>query len=326
MIAAGELGALHFVHGAYLQDWLLEPTDFSWRLEPDKGGASSAIGDIGSHWCDLVQHVAGQRIVEVLADLTTVVDDAAQAGRGDRGVRGEPATTAREPVAITQRRSRHDPRAVRRRREGLRLGRPGLRRPQERSVVRGQRPAGVAALAAGAAERAVDRPPRRGERACCRRTRRCSRRARAPTRTCRAGTRRAGPDAFCNVMRDIYGFIADGKRPLGSAAAGVRHVRRRLSRGLPRRRDSRQPSRGGVWTRSGDERSETVDEAWSVHAGVRQADDRRDAREGAGARHVQAIELGTGGWPGRDHLDLDALLDNKPCARRLPADDRRRRA
>ena len=39
MIAGGELGALHFVHGAYLQDWLLEPTDFSWRLEPDKGGA-----------------------------------------------------------------------------------------------------------------------------------------------------------------------------------------------------------------------------------------------------------------------------------------------
>ena len=50
MIAAGGLGALHFVHGSYLQDWLLEPTDFSWRLEPDKGRASSAIGDIGQHW------------------------------------------------------------------------------------------------------------------------------------------------------------------------------------------------------------------------------------------------------------------------------------
>ena len=74
MIAGGELGAVHFVHGAYLQDWLLEPTDFSWRLEPEKGGASSAVGDIGSHWCDLVQHVAGRRIVEVLADLTTVID------------------------------------------------------------------------------------------------------------------------------------------------------------------------------------------------------------------------------------------------------------
>src|ERR1700729_2618843 len=31
-------------------------------------------------------------------------------------------------------------------------------------------------------------------------------------------------------------------------------------------------------------------------------------------RHVQAIEIGTGGWPGKDHLDIDALLDKKPCA------------
>ena len=31
-------------------------------------------------------------------------------------------------------------------------------------------------------------------------------------------------------------------------------------------------------------------------------------------RHVQAIEIGTGGWPGKDHLDIDALLDRKPCA------------
>jgi predicted dehydrogenase len=74
MIANGELGPIHFAHGSYLQDWLLQPTDFSWRLEPDKGGQSSAIGDIGSHWCDLVQHVLGQQIVAVLADLTTVID------------------------------------------------------------------------------------------------------------------------------------------------------------------------------------------------------------------------------------------------------------
>ena len=28
---------------------------------------------------------------------------------------------------------------------------------------------------------------------------------------------------------------------------------------------------------------------------------------------VTAIELGTGGWPGHDHIDVDALLDNKGC-------------
>ena len=73
MVEQGEIGSAHYVHGAYLQDWLLKPTDFSWRLEPDKGGASSAVADIGSHWCDLVQHVTGLRIESVLADLATVV-------------------------------------------------------------------------------------------------------------------------------------------------------------------------------------------------------------------------------------------------------------
>ena len=57
----------------YLQDWLLKETDYSWRLDPDKGGASSALGDIGSHWCDLAQHVTGLRITHVLGDLTTVM-------------------------------------------------------------------------------------------------------------------------------------------------------------------------------------------------------------------------------------------------------------
>jgi predicted dehydrogenase len=72
-IARGDIGTPHFIHGQYLQDWLLKDTDYSWRLEPEKSGASSALGDIGSHWCDLAQHVSGLRIVEVLADITTVV-------------------------------------------------------------------------------------------------------------------------------------------------------------------------------------------------------------------------------------------------------------
>ena len=31
-------------------------------------------------------------------------------------------------------------------------------------------------------------------------------------------------------------------------------------------------------------------------------------------RQIQALELGTGGWPGSDHLDTDALLKNEECA------------
>lgn len=72
-IARGDIGTPRFLHGFYLQDWLIKDTDFSWRLEPEKGGASSALGDIGSHWCDLAQHVSGLRITHVLGDLTTVI-------------------------------------------------------------------------------------------------------------------------------------------------------------------------------------------------------------------------------------------------------------
>ena len=100
MVAAGEMGPLHFVHGSYLQDWLLEPTDFSWRLEPDKGGASSAIGDIGSHWCDLVQYVTGLRIVEVLADLTTVIKTRYRPAASAEAFAAQAGTEGRTPVTI----------------------------------------------------------------------------------------------------------------------------------------------------------------------------------------------------------------------------------
>jgi predicted dehydrogenase len=73
MIAKGQLGAPVFVHGCYLQDWLTDERTYSWRLDPKLGGASSALGDIGSHWCDLAEHVTGARITAVLADLHTAV-------------------------------------------------------------------------------------------------------------------------------------------------------------------------------------------------------------------------------------------------------------
>jgi predicted dehydrogenase len=61
------------VHGAYLQDWLQLPTDWNWRLEPERGGALRAVGDIGSHWLDLVQFVTGLEVEAVFADLATAI-------------------------------------------------------------------------------------------------------------------------------------------------------------------------------------------------------------------------------------------------------------
>ncbi len=73
MIKNGELGSIYAVRGSYLQDWLFFDTDYNWRLEPEVGGASRAVGDVGSHWCDTAQFVTGQKITKVCADLRTVL-------------------------------------------------------------------------------------------------------------------------------------------------------------------------------------------------------------------------------------------------------------
>jgi predicted dehydrogenase len=73
MVQRGDIGKLHLVHGHYLQEWLLQPTDFSWRLEPEESGQAAMIADAGSHWFDLVEHVTGLEITSVLAELHTVM-------------------------------------------------------------------------------------------------------------------------------------------------------------------------------------------------------------------------------------------------------------
>jgi predicted dehydrogenase len=73
IIARDGIGKPVFIHGHYLQDWMTDSTVYSWRLDPLRGGASSALADIGSHWCDLAEHISNSRITSVIADLTTVV-------------------------------------------------------------------------------------------------------------------------------------------------------------------------------------------------------------------------------------------------------------
>ena len=71
MAQGGELGDVYIVQGSYLQDWLLLPTDWNWRLEPELGGDMRAMADIGSHWLDLTTFITGLRIEAVLADFQT---------------------------------------------------------------------------------------------------------------------------------------------------------------------------------------------------------------------------------------------------------------
>ncbi|NDJ13444.1 MAG: gfo/Idh/MocA family oxidoreductase [Acidobacteriia bacterium] len=71
MREAGELGEIYAVQGTYSQDWLLYDTDYNWRIESDANGPSRCFADIGTHWCDMVEHITGLRISSLCADLQT---------------------------------------------------------------------------------------------------------------------------------------------------------------------------------------------------------------------------------------------------------------
>jgi predicted dehydrogenase len=73
LVAHGGLGDVRLVTGRYFQDWLLLQSDWNWRLQPDRGGALRAVGDIGSHWLDLMTFVTGQHVASVMADLATFI-------------------------------------------------------------------------------------------------------------------------------------------------------------------------------------------------------------------------------------------------------------
>jgi predicted dehydrogenase len=72
-VRQGGVGDVRLVTGRYFQDWLLYETDWNWRLDTAQGGALRAVGDIGSHWLDLVTLLAGLRVEAVMADLTTFI-------------------------------------------------------------------------------------------------------------------------------------------------------------------------------------------------------------------------------------------------------------
>jgi predicted dehydrogenase len=72
-VATGQTGALRLLHGSYLQDWLSRSDDENWRLDPSLGGVSRAFGDIGVHWCDLVEFCSGHRITRLTARTSAAV-------------------------------------------------------------------------------------------------------------------------------------------------------------------------------------------------------------------------------------------------------------
>ncbi len=66
LIRKGIIGQVKLVHGSFLQDWLLFPTDWNWRLEAKLGGELRAVSDIGTHWLDLVTWLTNTQSLRTL--------------------------------------------------------------------------------------------------------------------------------------------------------------------------------------------------------------------------------------------------------------------
>lgn len=84
-LSAGDAGTVGLITGSYLQDWLADPTESNWRVDPASGGASRAFADIGSHWFDLLEFVRGVRVARLSARFATVFPT--------RGTSGDLVTT-----------------------------------------------------------------------------------------------------------------------------------------------------------------------------------------------------------------------------------------
>ncbi len=211
-IARGDIGTPHFLIGHYLQDYLLKDTDYSWRLDRDRGGASSALGDIGSHWCDLAQHMSGLRITHVLGDITTVLPKRKKP-RGSRDAFAvADANQQYDEVAITvedlasvllrfdngAKGSFSAAQVCSGHKNDLQVEICGStaslkwRQEQQNELWFGRR---------DKANEILDKDPGLLDPE-------ARKYAHLP-----GGHQEAWADAFCNLMRDIYGFIAEGKKP-----------------------------------------------------------------------------------------------------------------
>jgi predicted dehydrogenase len=74
LIADGRIGDVYHYHGAYLQDWIMDPAfPLVWRLQKKFAG-SGTLGDIGAHAVDLAEYLNSE-IQTVTGQMTTFIKE-----------------------------------------------------------------------------------------------------------------------------------------------------------------------------------------------------------------------------------------------------------
>ncbi|WP_047418147.1 Gfo/Idh/MocA family protein [Cellulophaga sp. Hel_I_12] len=80
-IKAGELGKIHKVDAQYYQGWIntiihdKAKRSTVWRLDPEKAGISSCMGDIGVHAFNMLEYTTGLRVKSLLCDFNYLYED-----------------------------------------------------------------------------------------------------------------------------------------------------------------------------------------------------------------------------------------------------------
>ncbi|MBL7111043.1 MAG: Gfo/Idh/MocA family oxidoreductase [Bacteroidales bacterium] len=100
IVRSGKLGKIRKIVSEYPQGWLSTPMDSGdnmqadWRLDPARSGKSNCMGDIGTHALNLAEYITGLKVIQVNADISTLVegrrldDDGNVLVRFDNGARG----------------------------------------------------------------------------------------------------------------------------------------------------------------------------------------------------------------------------------------------
>lgn len=79
LVARGAIGPVRKVVVEYSQGWLARAIEregskqAEWRADPAHSGPGGCIGDIGVHAFNLAEYVGGQEVVELCADLSSIV-------------------------------------------------------------------------------------------------------------------------------------------------------------------------------------------------------------------------------------------------------------
>jgi predicted dehydrogenase len=99
LVQTGKLGKIKKVYVEYPQGWLSREADkdnkqAAWRTDPKRSGLGGATGDIGTHAANLAEYITGKNIIEVCAELKSIVkgrtldDDSAMLLRFENEVTG----------------------------------------------------------------------------------------------------------------------------------------------------------------------------------------------------------------------------------------------